>query len=55
MYEERFYRGISRPDDLLCYEVKFKETDLFCCSRTDLKSYLEERVLFYSHQLEEYI
>ncbi len=55
MYEERFYRGISRPDDLLCYEVKFKETDLFCCSRTDLKSYLEERVLFYRHQLEEYI
>ena len=55
MYEERFYRGITRPDDLTCYEVKFKETDLFCCTRTDLKSYLEDRVFFYRHQLEEYI
>lgn len=49
------YRGLVRPGDLLCYEVKFKETDLLCCTRTDLKSYLEDRVFFYRHQLEEYI
>ncbi len=55
MYEERFYRCISKPQDLLCYEVSFKETDLLCCTGTDLKAYIEERVLFYRNQLEVYI
>lgn len=55
MHEERFYRGIGKPDDLRCYEVRFKETDLLCCTRTDLKSYIEDRLFFYRHQLEEYI
>ncbi len=55
MYEQRFYRGISRPQDLICYEVKNKETDLLCCTRTNLKSFIEDRVFFYRHQLEEYI
>ena len=55
MYEERFYRSIAKPDDLICYEVKFRETDLLCCTRTDLRGYLENRVFFYRHQLEEYI
>lgn len=55
MYEERFYRRISQPQDLVCYEVKIKETDLLCCTKTDLSPYIEERVLFYRHQLEEYI
>ena len=55
MYEERFYRNITRPTDLFCYEVKFKETDLWCCTKTDLKNIIEDRVFFYRHQLEEYI
>ncbi len=55
MYEQRFYRGVSRPQDLLCYEVKNKETDLLCCTKTNLKSFIEDRVFFYRHQLEEYI
>jgi len=55
VYEERFYRGISRPHDLISYEVTIKETDLFCCTKKDLKSFIEGRVLFYRHQLEEYI
>lgn len=55
MYEERFYRSISRPDDLICFEVKYKETDLFCCTKVDLKAFIEDRVFFYRHQLEEYI
>jgi uncharacterized protein len=55
LYEERFYRGISRPPDLACYEVKIMETDLFCCTGTDLSGFIEERILFYRHQLEEYI
>jgi hypothetical protein len=55
MYEERFYRNITKPNDLLCYEIKIKETDLWCCTKTDLQKIIEDRVLFYRHQLEEYI
>jgi len=55
VYEERFYRRISNPKDLLCYEVKFQETDLLCCTGTDLRRFIEGRVLFYRHQLETYI
>lgn len=55
MQEERFYRNITKPTDLLCYEVRFKETDLLCCTKTDLRRVIEDRVFFYRHQLEEYI
>ena len=55
MYEERFYRGITKPQDLICYEVTIKETDLLCCTKVDVKDFIEERVFFYRHQLEEYI
>jgi ApbE superfamily uncharacterized protein (UPF0280 family) len=55
MYEERFYRNIAKPDNLTCYEVRFKETDLWCCTKTDLRKVVEDRVFFYRHQLEEYI
>jgi uncharacterized protein len=55
MYEERFYRSASKPPDLDCYEVKIKETDLLCCTRGDLRGFIEGRVLFYRNQLEEYI
>jgi len=55
MYEERTYRRVSRPGDLLCYEVVCKETDLFCCTSIDLKPLIEERTLFYRNQLEGYI
>lgn len=55
MYEERLYRGISKPQGLLCYEVRVKETDLYCCTVTDLTARINERVLFYRNQLETYI
>ena len=55
MYEERSYRGMTSPRDLVCYEIQHKETDLFCCTKTDLSGYIKERVFFYRHQLEEYI
>ena len=55
MYEERTYRRASRPGDLFCYEVVYKETDLFCCTSTDVKPFIEERTLFYRNQLESYI
>ena len=55
MYEERFYRKIAKPQNFLCYEVKYKETDLFCCTKTDLHDFIRKRVFFYRHQLDEYI
>ena len=55
MYEERTYRRVSRPQDLVCYEVVRKETDLFCCTSVDLEAFIEGRVLFYRNQLESYI
>ena len=55
MYEERFYRGLARPSDLHCFEVKLKETDLFCCASRDVREVIENRVIYYRHQLEEYI
>jgi uncharacterized protein len=55
MYEERFYRGLSQPQDLHCFEVKIKETDLFCCVSHDVREVIENRVIYYRHQLEEYI
>jgi hypothetical protein len=55
VYEERRYRSISNPKDLLCYEVKLQETDLLCCTERDLSAFIGERVLFYRHQLEVYI
>ncbi len=54
-YEERFYRSISHPAELVCYEVKHKETDLFCCTGHDLSGFIKDRVLAYRYQLEEYI
>ncbi len=55
IYEERFYRGLSQPSDLHCFEVKLKETDLFCCASVDVRKLIEERVVHYRHQLERYI
>jgi uncharacterized protein len=55
VYEERLYRSISNPKDLLCYEVKLQETDLLCCTETDLSAFIAERILFYRHQLDTYI
>ena len=55
MYEERTYRRASVPDDLHCYEVVCKETDLLCCTSVDVRPLIEERVLHYRTQLEGYI
>lgn len=54
-YEERFYRNISHPAELVCYEVKHKETDLFCCTGRDIAGFIKGRVLAYRYQLEEYM
>jgi len=55
MYEERFYRRISKPAEFACYEIRYKETDLFCCTDGNLSPFIKERVLYYRNQLEEYI
>ena len=55
MYEERVYRRVVNPPDLICYEVTIKETDLLCCTKGDIRGFIEDRVLFYRNQLEEYI
>jgi uncharacterized protein len=55
MHEERTYRSTCRPADLLCYEVVYKETDLFCCTSVDLRTVIEERVLYYRNQLDGYV
>ena len=39
----------------MCYEIKIKETDLWCCTQSDLRKTIEDRVFFYRRQLEEYI
>jgi len=39
----------------LCYEVKIKETDLWCCTKTDLQKVIQDKAFHYRHQLEEYI
>lgn len=54
-YTERFYRRWSRPADLVCYEVKVKETDMLCCTSRDLRAYIEERVIQYRYEIESYI
>jgi ApbE superfamily uncharacterized protein (UPF0280 family) len=46
---------MTKPQDLICYEVLHKETDLFCCTKMDLSGYIRERVFSYRHQLDEYI
>lgn len=55
MIKDRFYRNSCLPEDLTCYEVQYKETDLFCCTKGDLREIIMERILFYRNQLEEYI
>ncbi|HPU29154.1 MAG TPA: UPF0280 family protein [Syntrophorhabdaceae bacterium] len=55
MYEERFYRQVSRPHDLICYEVIHKETDILCCTKKDISQHIKERLIHYRYQLDEYI
>jgi ApbE superfamily uncharacterized protein (UPF0280 family) len=55
MYEERTYRRTFAPDDLYCFEVVYKETDLFCCTSVDVRPLIEEKALLYRSQLESYI
>lgn len=55
MYEERTYRRLVKSDDLVAFEVIFKETDLLIRASRDLFQEAREAVLKYRHQLEGYI
>ncbi len=55
MYEERTYRNLVKTDDLVKFEVLFKETDLLIRAERDLSKEARESVLKYRRQLETYI
>ena len=55
LYTYRFYRETSIPEDLYCYEVKEKESDLLISSGKYLKDLATENLKKYRSQLEEYI
>ncbi len=55
LYTDRFYRKTSRPDDLHCYEVKEKESDILISSGKYLKEEAEENLKKYRSEIEEYI
>lgn len=55
MFEPRLYRSQVLAKDLLSFEVKVNETDLFICASNDLTSVAYERVHIYRNQLEVFI
>ena len=55
MYEERTYRDTIKDALLVNYTVIVKETDLYVRTDTDLRKEVENSVLKYRHQLENYI
>ncbi|MEW6377895.1 MAG: UPF0280 family protein [Thermodesulfobacteriota bacterium] len=55
MYEKRTYRNLIKTDDLVKFEVIFKETDLLVRAEKDLSRETRESVLKYRNQLETYI
>lgn len=55
LYTDRFYRKTSKSDDLHCYEVKDKESDLFISSGKYLKNQATEILRKYRGEIEEYI
>ncbi len=55
MYEERLYRNRIKGENLVSYEVIVKETDLYVRTDTDLSKAIENSVIKYRYQLENYI
>lgn len=55
MYEERVYRDRLRDNDLVSFEVKQRETDLFVLAHKNLEEETREAILRYRADLEEYI
>lgn len=55
MYEPRFYRNWSKSDDLISFETKVRETDLFICATKNLKKEALESILRHRASVEKYI
>ncbi len=55
LYTDRFYRKTSSPDDLYCYEVKVKESDILISSGKYLKDQATENLKKYRGEIKEYI
>lgn len=55
MYEPRFYRNWSKSDDLISFEAKVRETDLFICASKNLKNEALESILRHRASVEKYI
>lgn len=54
-YRKRFYRKGIEHGNLVSYEIRVKETDLWICSDSDLSDPARKSVLKYRRFLEEYI
>jgi ApbE superfamily uncharacterized protein (UPF0280 family) len=54
-YRDRTYRHRIDVKNLVSYEVKIRETDLWICTRQDLSSSAETSALKYRRFIEEYI
>ena len=55
MYEERTYRNIIKDAKLISYSVIVKETDLYVRTDSDLSKDVENSIVKYRYQLENYI
>jgi uncharacterized protein len=54
-YEERTYRSLINKDNLISYNVRIAESDLFISSDTDLTEKIKTSLLKYRSHLENYI
>jgi uncharacterized protein len=54
-YQPRFYRDIVTPDDLACFNVAVKETDLLICADSDLSGMAKDAILEARYEIKNYI
>jgi ApbE superfamily uncharacterized protein (UPF0280 family) len=54
-YRERKYRHRIRKENLVSFDVRIKETDLWICAGSDLSVLAEKSVIKNRHSIEEYI
>lgn len=54
-YEERSYRHLLPSRDLVSFEVRVKETDLYIKAKQNLRELAYQSVLRYRYQLEQYL
>ncbi len=54
-YEERIYRSLINKDNLISYNVKISESDLFISSDTNLSEQAKKSLIIHRNSLEKYI